>query len=71
MATPRFKINEQVNKRKNHGVFVKIDPKIGTVISMRTKTNKKGVPCFYVTVKWLDDNRTSEHAQHMLVPHEA
>jgi len=67
-ATPRYKINDQVNKKRNTGVYLKIDSKIGTIISMRTKTNKKGTPCFYYTVRWLDDNRTSMHAQHILVP---
>ena len=67
-ATQRYKINDQVNKKRNTGVYLKIDSKIGTVISMRTKTNKKGTPSYYVTVKWQEDGRTSEHAQHMLVP---
>jgi hypothetical protein len=41
---------------------------VGTVISQREKRNKKGTPCIYCTVKWKEDGRTSEHAQHMLVP---
>jgi len=67
-ATPRYKINDQVNKKRNTGVYLKIGSAIGTVVSMKVKTNKKGTPGYYYTVKWHEDRRTSEHAQHMLVP---
>ena len=66
-ATPRYKINDQVNKKRNTGVFLTIGGSIGTVVSLKVKTNKKGTPGYYCTVKW-PDGRTSEHAQHMLVP---
>ena len=67
-ATPRYKINDLVNKKRNTGVYLKIGSAIGTVISMKVKHNKKGTPGYYCTVKWHEDGRTSEHAQHMLVP---
>ena len=66
-ATPRYKINDQVNKKSNTGGFLTIGGSIGTVVSLKVKTNKKGTPGYYCTVKW-PDGRTSEHAQHMLVP---
>ena len=66
-ATPRFKINDRVNKKRNTGVFLAIDSASGEVIKMRTKENSIGRPSYYYTVKW-PDGRTSEHAQHILVP---
>ena len=66
-ATPRFKINDRVNKKRNTGVFLAIDSASGEVVKMRTKENSIGRPSYYYTVKW-PDKRTSEHAQHILVP---
>lgn len=66
-ATPRFKINDLVNKKRNTGIFLKIESTAGTIIDMRTKDNSRGRPSYYYTVKW-PDKRTSEHAQHILVP---
>ena len=67
-ATTRYKEGDSVNKRRTTaGMFLEIGPAVGQVISMREKSNKKGTPCIYCTVKW-KDGRTSEHAQHMLVP---
>ena len=66
-ATPRYQINDQVNKKRNTGVFLKTGSSVGTIISMEVKHNKKGTPGYYCNVKW-PDGRTSEHAQHMLVP---
>ena len=66
-ATPRYKEGDSVNKRRTAGVFLEIGPAIGKVISMKVKSNKKGIPGYYCTVKWAD-GRTSEHAQHMLIP---
>lgn len=66
-ATPRYKEGDSVNKRRTAGVFLEIGPAVGQVISQREKRNKKGVPCIYCTVRW-EDGRSSEHAQHMLVP---
>ena len=67
-ATPRYKEGDRVNKKRNTGVYVKIDPAVGTIISMTVKTNKKGTPGYYCNVKWEKDSRCSEHAQHMLTP---
>jgi len=68
-ATPRHKEGDSVNKRRTtKGMFLEIGSDAGTVISMKVKHNKKGTPCYYCTVKWHENGRTSEHAQHMLVP---
>tara|TARA_R100000458_G_scaffold59092_1_gene68712 strand:- start:573 stop:791 length:219 start_codon:yes stop_codon:yes gene_type:complete len=68
-ATPRYKEGDSVNKRRTtKGMFLEIGSDVGTVISMRVKHNKKGTPSYYCTVKWHENGRTSEHAQHMLVP---
>tara|TARA_Y100001973_G_C5008034_1_gene236966 strand:+ start:349 stop:633 length:285 start_codon:yes stop_codon:yes gene_type:complete len=69
-AHRRFQIKDKVNKRKNTsgGVSIEICSDVGEVISIREKKNKKGTACVYCTVRWEKDNRTSEHAQHMLLP---
>ena len=66
-ATPRFKINDSVNKKRTSGMYTEIGPSVGKIVEMRVKENKKGTPGYYCTVKW-PDGRTSEHAQHMLTP---
>ena len=66
-ATQRFKINDRVNKKRNTGMILQIDSTAGKIIDMREKNNSKGRPGCYYTVKW-PDGRTSEHAQHILVP---
>jgi len=48
-------------------MYTAIGPSVGKIVEMRVKENKKGTPGYYCTVKW-PDGRTSEHAQHMLVP---
>ena len=66
-VTPKYKINDQVNKKRNTGVFLKTEPAIGTVIKVIEKHNKRNRICYYYGVKW-PDGRSSEHAQHILVP---
>ena len=67
MSTPKYKINDQVNKKRNTGILLKIEPNVGTVIKVIEKHNKKDRICYYYGVKW-PDGRSSEHAQHILVP---
>ena len=67
MPTPKFKIDDQVNKKKNTGVFLSIGTAVGTINKVIEKHNVKGNICYYYGVKWID-GRTSEHAQHILVP---
>ena len=67
MSTPKYKINDQVNKKRNTGVLLKIEPNVGTVIKVIEKHNKRDRICYYYGVKW-PDGRKSEHAQHILVP---
>ena len=67
-ATPRFKINDRVNKKRNRGgISLTIDSTAGTIIEMEEKLNSRKRPGYYYNVKW-PDGRTSEHAQHILVP---
>jgi hypothetical protein len=66
-ATPKYKINDRVSKKRNTGVFLEINSTVGEIIEMREKFDKRGRPSYYCTVKW-PDGRTSEHAQHILVP---
>mgnify|MGYP003135019079 FL=1 len=66
-ATPKFKIDDQVNKKRNTGVFLKTEPTVGTIIKVIEKYNKRDRICYYYGVKW-PDGRRSEHAQHILVP---
>ena len=65
-ATPRFQINDSVNKKRTSGMYMEIGPTVGKIIEMREKFDRRKRPGYYCTVKW-SDGRTSEHAQHMLV----
>ena len=67
MPSPKFKLNDQVNKKRNTGILLKIEPNVGTVIKVIEKHNKRDRICYYYGVKW-PDGRSSEHAQHILVP---
>ena len=67
MPSPKFKINDQVNKKRNTGILLKIEPSVGEVIKVIEKHNVRGRICYYYGVKW-PDGRRSEHAQHILVP---
>jgi hypothetical protein len=67
MSTPKFKINDQVNKKRNTGVFLRTESNRGIIIKVIEKHNKRNRICYYYGVKW-PDGRTSEHAQHILVP---
>ena len=67
MSTPKIQIDDQVNKKRNTGVFLKTERAIGTVIKVIEKHNKRNRICYYYGVKW-PDGRSSEHAQHILVP---
>jgi hypothetical protein len=67
MPSPKYKINDQVKKKRNTGVLLKIESNVGTVIKVIEKHNKRDRICYYYGVKW-PDGRRSEHAQHILVP---
>lgn len=66
-ATPKYKLNDQVNKKINTGVFLRTGSTAGTIIKVIEKHNVRGRICYYYGVKW-PDGRRSEHAQHILVP---
>ena len=66
-TAPKYKINDQVNKKINTGVLLKTGASIGTVIKVIEKHNVRGRICYYYGVKW-PDGRRSEHAQHIFVP---
>jgi hypothetical protein len=67
MPSPKFKLNDQVNKKRNTGVLLKIEPSVGTITSIKEKYNSRNRICYYYEVTW-PDGRRSEHAQHILVP---
>ena len=67
MAAPKFKIDDQVNKKKNTGVFLAIGSAVGTIIKVIEKHNSKGTICYYYGVKW-PDGRRSDPAPHILIP---
>ena len=66
-ATPRFKLDDSVNKKRTSGMYTAIGPAVGKIIGMKVKHDRRERPGYYCTVKWTD-GRTSEHAQHMLTP---
>ena len=65
MPAPRYKINDEVNKKKNTGILLKTGTARGTITEVKEKFNAKNHVCFYYVVKW-PDGRRSEHAQHIL-----
>ena len=67
MPSPKFKLNDQVNKKRNTGVLLKIESNIGTITQIKEKFNSRNRICYYYEVTW-PDKRRSEHAQHILVP---
>ena len=67
MPSPKFKINDQVNKKRNTGILLKIESNVGTVTKVIEKFNSRKRICYYYEVKW-PDKRRSEHAQHILTP---
>ena len=66
MPSPKYKINDQVNKKRNTGILLKTESNRGTIIKVIEKHNKRDRICYYYEVTW-PDRRRSEHAQHILV----
>tara|TARA_R100000278_G_scaffold109471_2_gene86454 strand:- start:872 stop:1093 length:222 start_codon:yes stop_codon:yes gene_type:complete len=66
-ASPKYKLNDQVNKKVNTGILLKTGSIAGTIIKVIEKHNVRGRICYYYGVKW-PDGRRSEHAQHILTP---
>ena len=54
MPSPKFKLNDQVNKKRNTGILLKIEPNVGKVIKVIEKHNVRGRICYYYGVKWPD-----------------
>ena len=67
MPSPKYKINDEVNKKRNTGILLKTGSARGTITEVKEKFNAKNHVCFYYVVKW-PDGRRSEHAQHILTP---
>ena len=67
MASPKFKLEDQVVKKQVAGICLSIGSTSGTIIKVLEKHNRKGRVCYYYGVKW-PDGRRSEHAQHILLP---
>ena len=67
MASPKYKINDQVNKKRSMGVFLRTESNRGTITKVIEKHDKRDRIYHYYEVKW-PDQRRSEHAQHILVP---
>ena len=41
MPSPKYKINDQVNKKRNTGISLKIEPKVGTIIKVKEKLDSR------------------------------
>lgn len=67
MASPKFKLEDQVVKKQLANISLSIGSTSGTIIKVIEKHNVRGRICYYYGVKW-PDGRRSEHAQHILVP---
>ena len=69
MPSPKYKINDRVNKKRGSiGVCLTIDSNTGTVTKVIEKFNSRGRICYYYEVTWPDNGRRSQHAQHILIP---
>ncbi len=68
MPSPKYKINDQVNKKRGSiGICLTTESNIGTITKVIEKHNKRDRICYYYEVQWTD-RRRSEHAQHILTP---
>jgi len=67
MASPKFKLEDQVVKKQLASISLSIGSTSGTIIKVIEKHNVRGRICYYYGVRW-PDGRRSEHAQHILVP---
>ena len=67
MPTPKFKLEDQVIKKNVKGICLSLGTTSGEIVKVVEKHNKRGTICYYYGVKW-PDGRSSEHAQHILVP---
>ena len=67
MPTAKFKLEDQVVKKQLASISLSIGSTSGTIIKVLEKHNRKGHVCYYYGVKW-PDGRSSEHAQHILLP---
>ena len=65
MPSPKYRVNDEVNKKRNTGILLKTGSARGTITEVKEKFNAKNHVCFYYVVKW-PDGRRSEHAQHIL-----
>ena len=46
-VTPKYKINDQVNKKINTGIYLKTGASVGTIIEVKDRYNTRGRICFY------------------------
>ena len=67
MPTPKFKVGDQVVKKKIAGIALAVGSTTGEITTVIEKHNKRGRIAYYYGLKW-PDGRRSEHAQHILVP---
>ena len=67
MPTPKFKLQDQVIKKQVKSICLSLGTTTGTSTEVKVKFNIRGRICYYYGVKW-PDGRSSEHAQHILLP---
>ena len=67
MPTAKFKLEDQVVKKQLASISLSIGSTSGTITKVIEKHNVRGRVCYYYGVKW-PDGRSSEHAQHILLP---
>ena len=66
-STPKFKLEDQVIKKQVKSICLSLGTTTGTITEVKEKFNRRGRICYYYGVKW-PDGRSSEHAQHILLP---
>jgi hypothetical protein len=63
----RYQKNDRVRK-KTVGKKRSLPSRIGTIMDVMVKTDKRGHPAFYYSIQWDDLKSPATHAQQVLIP---
>ena len=61
----RYQKNDRVRK-KTLSNSISLPPRIGTVLDVTVRVDRRGHPAFYYSIQWDDLKSPATHAQHVL-----
>ena len=61
----RYQKNDRVRK-KTIGKSKALPPRIGTILDVTVRVDRRGHPAFYYSIQWDDLKSPATHAQHVL-----